>query len=250
MVAAVVLPFYDPVRLAEDMAVLDIISRGRVSYVLGIGHREEEYDLFGIDSSARGLADEHLATLLELLAGDGGSRRRAHPRDARCGPAAVLSVGGSLAAARRAARHGLGLIAQADRRACGSSTRRIAARTGTSPASPSSPPRAPRRPSSSPTTSSRVGRARPHLLHDAMTAGVLSPRRDGRRQHQPATTVDELRAEPAPTASSPWTKRPTCAPVHPAPAAALRWAGARGGVAVPWNERGGSPHRPNEERTR
>ena len=29
MVAALVLPFYEPVRLAEDMAVLDIISRGR-----------------------------------------------------------------------------------------------------------------------------------------------------------------------------------------------------------------------------
>ena len=44
MVAAAVLPFYEPVRLAEDIAVLDIISRGRVAYVLGVGHRQEEYD--------------------------------------------------------------------------------------------------------------------------------------------------------------------------------------------------------------
>ena len=31
----VILPFYDPVRLAEDLAVLDIISEGRVSVVFG-----------------------------------------------------------------------------------------------------------------------------------------------------------------------------------------------------------------------
>ena len=49
MVAAAVLPFYEPVRLAEDMAVLDIISRGRVAYVLGVGHRPEEYEHFGLE---------------------------------------------------------------------------------------------------------------------------------------------------------------------------------------------------------
>jgi alkanesulfonate monooxygenase SsuD/methylene tetrahydromethanopterin reductase-like flavin-dependent oxidoreductase (luciferase family) len=37
-VAALLLPLYDPVKLAEDMAVLDHISQGRVSYVVGIGY--------------------------------------------------------------------------------------------------------------------------------------------------------------------------------------------------------------------
>src|ERR1700722_7032682 len=32
-----ILPFYEPVRLAEDMAVLDIISAGRASYILALG---------------------------------------------------------------------------------------------------------------------------------------------------------------------------------------------------------------------
>ena len=41
MVAAALLPFYDPIRLAEDMAVLDHISNGRVSYVFGLGYRQE-----------------------------------------------------------------------------------------------------------------------------------------------------------------------------------------------------------------
>jgi hypothetical protein len=38
--SVVILPLYDPVRLAEEMAVLDIISRGRVSYILGLGYRD------------------------------------------------------------------------------------------------------------------------------------------------------------------------------------------------------------------
>jgi alkanesulfonate monooxygenase SsuD/methylene tetrahydromethanopterin reductase-like flavin-dependent oxidoreductase (luciferase family) len=47
-IAAVLLPLYDPVRLAEEMTVLDHISRGRVSYVLGLGYRPEEYEQFGV----------------------------------------------------------------------------------------------------------------------------------------------------------------------------------------------------------
>ena len=39
MVTVVVLPLYQPVRLAEDMSVLDIISNGRASVVFGITQR-------------------------------------------------------------------------------------------------------------------------------------------------------------------------------------------------------------------
>ena len=49
MVAVVVLPLYQPVRLAEDMVVLDIISGGRVSYVAAIGYVPEEYEQHGVD---------------------------------------------------------------------------------------------------------------------------------------------------------------------------------------------------------
>ena len=71
MLAAVVLPFWDPVRLAEDMTVLDIVSGGRVSYAFGIGHRPEEYEHFGIDIHRRGrLADEKLTLLRQLLKGE------------------------------------------------------------------------------------------------------------------------------------------------------------------------------------
>ena len=50
----VILPFYDPVRLAEEIAVLDIISKGRASYIFGVGYRREEFEHCGISSSRTG----------------------------------------------------------------------------------------------------------------------------------------------------------------------------------------------------
>src|SRR5687767_8530499 len=48
IVGALLLNFYDPIKLAEDMVVLDLVSGGRVSYVIGLGYRPEEYAMFGI----------------------------------------------------------------------------------------------------------------------------------------------------------------------------------------------------------
>src|SRR6201994_781462 len=57
-----ILPFYEPVRLAEDMAVLDIISGGRTSYILALGYRPEEFEHFGPAVGDRGrLCDAELA---------------------------------------------------------------------------------------------------------------------------------------------------------------------------------------------
>jgi alkanesulfonate monooxygenase SsuD/methylene tetrahydromethanopterin reductase-like flavin-dependent oxidoreductase (luciferase family) len=70
MLAALVLPLYDPVRLAEDMAILDNISKGRVAYDFGIGHRDEEYEHMGVNARHRGrIADENLDLILKLLEG-------------------------------------------------------------------------------------------------------------------------------------------------------------------------------------
>jgi len=117
MLAAVVLPLYNPVRLAEEIGVLDIISNGRVAYVLGIGHREQEYEHVGVAFNQRGrLADANLALLLELLKGQPVIRdgRRIHvtPSPARSDGPRIMIGGGSIAAVKRAARHGLGFIAQ------------------------------------------------------------------------------------------------------------------------------------------
>ncbi|PQM48771.1 Alkanal monooxygenase alpha chain [Mycobacterium talmoniae] len=162
MLAAVVLPFWDPVRLAEEMSVLDIISNGRVSYALGIGHRAAEYEHFGVDLRRRGqLADAKLALLLRLLRGEPVSHqgRRIHvtPRCVTPGGPPIMLAGGSPAAAKRAARHGLGLLAQANPPGSGNSTSRNAVPTDTNRGRRGFPTATRRPPCSSPTMWTRPG---------------------------------------------------------------------------------------------
>ncbi len=117
LVTAAILPLYDPVRLAEEIALVDHISGGRVGWVLGLGYRPEEYAMLGVDFARRGrIADEHLAALLDALAGHDLSP---HGRPGSVTPTAAPGLqlfwgGGSRPAARRAARFGLGLFAQTD----------------------------------------------------------------------------------------------------------------------------------------
>lgn len=114
-VAAAILPFYDPLRLAEDLIVLDHLSRGRAFVILGVGYRPVEYELRGLDFHQRGkLADEKLEILLEALrdAGTDTTTPRVTPAPFST-PMPMLAWGGqSKAAARRAGRNGLGFLAQ------------------------------------------------------------------------------------------------------------------------------------------
>jgi alkanesulfonate monooxygenase SsuD/methylene tetrahydromethanopterin reductase-like flavin-dependent oxidoreductase (luciferase family) len=114
-----ILPFYEPVRLAEDMAVLDILSGGRASYILALGYRPEEYEIFGLALEDRGrLADEKIALLRRLLDGEtvveDGRRILATPHPQTAGGPGLMWGGGTLAAARRAGRYGLGMLANAN----------------------------------------------------------------------------------------------------------------------------------------
>jgi len=119
LLAAVSIPFWDPVRLAEEMSVLDLISRGRVSYAFGIGHRSEEYEHFGLDMATRGrVADEILAVLGPLARGEPleyrGRTVRVTPACGSPGGPMMLIAGGSKAAARRAGTFGLGFVSQTE----------------------------------------------------------------------------------------------------------------------------------------
>src|SRR2546421_12295044 len=45
-ISALLVPLHDPLRLAEDIAVIDLASGGRVSIVARLGHREGEVEMF------------------------------------------------------------------------------------------------------------------------------------------------------------------------------------------------------------
>jgi alkanesulfonate monooxygenase SsuD/methylene tetrahydromethanopterin reductase-like flavin-dependent oxidoreductase (luciferase family) len=116
-VAALLVPLHDPVRLAEDMAVLDVMSRGRVAYVAGLGYRPEEYAMFGRALAERGRRmDECLTVLQRAWTGEefvyDGRTVRVTPQPGTPGGPFLMYGGGSPAAARRAARFGLGFFAQ------------------------------------------------------------------------------------------------------------------------------------------
>jgi alkanesulfonate monooxygenase SsuD/methylene tetrahydromethanopterin reductase-like flavin-dependent oxidoreductase (luciferase family) len=200
LVAAAVLPFYEPVRLAEDIAVLDIISRGRVAYVFGVGHRREEYDHFGLEFGARGIrADERLATLLELLRGDEvtapGRSTRLSPRPTSGGLQLFIG-GGSPAAARRAGRLGLGLIAQTASPGLSEAYQQACREAGHEPGFIQVPdPNA----ATAIFVADDVERAWEelgrYLLHDAMTAAAYRPGETEVASISTATSLDELRAD-------------------------------------------------------
>lgn len=111
-VSALLANFYDPVRLAEEIAVLDHLSGGRVSYTIGLGYRREEYDHFGRPWSTRGADIEQVIhALQQAWTGEpfeiDGRRVRVTPTPYSQPHPMLFYGGGSLAAARRAGRLGL-----------------------------------------------------------------------------------------------------------------------------------------------
>ena len=102
-------PLWNPVRLAEDIALVDNMSRGRLHTTVGLGYRTVEYDSLGVDFSQRGkLMDGLVERMLSVWSGADPTRgsvpvpgRRPHPP--------LYVGGGARATARRAARFGLPL---------------------------------------------------------------------------------------------------------------------------------------------
>jgi alkanesulfonate monooxygenase SsuD/methylene tetrahydromethanopterin reductase-like flavin-dependent oxidoreductase (luciferase family) len=72
-------PLYHPVRFAEECAVLDILSNGRLEMALAVGYRRREAEAYGVDFAARGRrVDEFLEIVLRLWAGETFSYQGKH----------------------------------------------------------------------------------------------------------------------------------------------------------------------------
>jgi alkanesulfonate monooxygenase SsuD/methylene tetrahydromethanopterin reductase-like flavin-dependent oxidoreductase (luciferase family) len=184
--------------------VLDIISRGRVSYVLGLGYRPEERAMFAVDTTRLGPAmDESIGILRQAWTGepfDHPTRGRmvVTPRPHTPGGPPLSYGGHSLAAARRAARHGMALMAETSSTELQQAYDDEARRCGVDPVgclmtAPGTP--------TSLFVADDVDKAwtelGPYLLHDATGYGAWSAGRPASAiaSLSGSTTVDALRAE-------------------------------------------------------
>jgi alkanesulfonate monooxygenase SsuD/methylene tetrahydromethanopterin reductase-like flavin-dependent oxidoreductase (luciferase family) len=94
-------PLWNPVRLAEDIALVDNMSRGRLHTTIGLGYRTVEYDELGVDFRQRGKLMDNLIDRMLSVWSSTGSWTRPHPP--------LYAGGGARVTARRAARFRLPL---------------------------------------------------------------------------------------------------------------------------------------------
>jgi alkanesulfonate monooxygenase SsuD/methylene tetrahydromethanopterin reductase-like flavin-dependent oxidoreductase (luciferase family) len=200
-VAALLLAFYEPVKLAEDLAIVDLMSRGRVSYVVGIGYRDEEFSMFGVDRRRRAaLVEDRIRILRQLWTGGeadvDGRRVRTTPLPFTPGGPMMAYGGGTEAAARRAGRLGMSFLAETFDRSLETAYRAAAEEAGVAPVGCSFPV------AGIPLTMfvaedperawNEIGR---YLLVDAVGYGKWNAHRSGTASVSFATDVAGLQAE-------------------------------------------------------
>lgn len=113
LLGAVILPLYDPRLLAEAIAVLDLVSGGRLQVIFGADYVRSEFDMFGVSLKDRGwLLDQGIDTILRALNGEqfevDGRPVYVRPLPVQKPGHIVLVGGGVAASARCAARMGVG----------------------------------------------------------------------------------------------------------------------------------------------
>jgi alkanesulfonate monooxygenase SsuD/methylene tetrahydromethanopterin reductase-like flavin-dependent oxidoreductase (luciferase family) len=111
-ISALLVPLHDPLRIAEDIAVLDLASGGRLVVTGGIGYRPSEYEAHGKEWAKRGaLQDEAIDTMLKAWTGEPfeyrGTTVQVTPRPFTQPHPTLMLGGSSKVAVRRAARFGL-----------------------------------------------------------------------------------------------------------------------------------------------
>jgi alkanesulfonate monooxygenase SsuD/methylene tetrahydromethanopterin reductase-like flavin-dependent oxidoreductase (luciferase family) len=115
VIAALIAPFHDPLRLAEDLVVLDNLSNGRVDLIVAGGYVREEFAMFDVPTNERGhRVTEAVATLRAAFRGEPfeyrGRTVQVTPAPARPGGPGITLGGSSKPAAERAARIADGFI--------------------------------------------------------------------------------------------------------------------------------------------
>jgi alkanesulfonate monooxygenase SsuD/methylene tetrahydromethanopterin reductase-like flavin-dependent oxidoreductase (luciferase family) len=115
LIAALIAPLHDPLRLAEDMVVLDNLSTGRVDLIVAGGYVREEFAMFDVPMNERGQrVTEAVTTLKSAFSGQPfdyrGRTVQVTPPPFRPGGPTLLLGGSSEPAARRAARIADGFI--------------------------------------------------------------------------------------------------------------------------------------------
>ncbi|MBW8785966.1 MAG: LLM class flavin-dependent oxidoreductase, partial [Novosphingobium sp.] len=117
-VAALIAPFHDPLRIAEDFCVLDNLSKGRVDLIVAGGYAPSEFAMFDVPVKERPKrVTEMVNTLKAAFAGKPfeyrGRTVHITPEPVRAGGPAVILGGASEGAARRAARIADGFVPSA-----------------------------------------------------------------------------------------------------------------------------------------
>jgi len=205
LVSALIVPLYDPIKLAEDMAVLDLLSGGRVSYITAVGYRPEEYEQFGRSFRGRGKRmDECLTVLHQAWTGEPfefeGRRVQVTPKPHRPGGPQLLMGGSSAQAVRRAAQWGMGLFPQGQDPSIREAYEEECRRQGRKPGLCIIPP-------ANTVTAAFVAKdpdqaweeIGPYLLHDARMYASWLDGKPGTSTHRSlARNVEELRAQSAP----------------------------------------------------
>lgn len=113
ILGAVILPLHDPVAVAEEIAILDLISNGRFNVIFGAGYVPSEFAMFekSIHDRAR-LMDRGIEIILRALSGErfeiDGRPIFIRPLPIRAPQDIVMVGGGVPASARRAARFDVG----------------------------------------------------------------------------------------------------------------------------------------------
>lgn len=113
ILGAVLLLLHDPVSVAEQIAITDLISNGRMNVILGAGYVPSEFEMFGKSLKDRArLMDSGIETIVRALRGErfdaDGRSIYVRPLPVQKAEDIILVGGGVAAAAKGAARYGVG----------------------------------------------------------------------------------------------------------------------------------------------